>query len=75
MDRLHHASFFLFAIAVVAPISRGDDRPASPPGAEARRVYGEWRIRVRRDRGSNYDRLIEKSGLPLFREAGGRMVG
>jgi hypothetical protein len=47
----------------------------SLPGAEAARVYGEWRIRVKPDQGQTYERLIEKSGLPLFREAGGRMVG
>ena len=47
----------------------------SLPGAEAARVYGEWRIRVKPDQGQTYQRLIEKSGLPLFREAGGRMVG
>ena len=39
------------------------------------RVYGEWRIRIKPDRGEAYGQLIEKSGLPLFREAGGRMVG
>jgi type 1 glutamine amidotransferase/glyoxylase-like metal-dependent hydrolase (beta-lactamase superfamily II) len=39
------------------------------------RVYGEWRIHVRPDQGPAYDRLIAQSGLPLFREAGGRMVG
>src|ERR1051326_8414152 len=47
----------------------------SLPGGEATRVYGEWRIRVKPDQSQTYERLIEKSGLPLFREAGGRMVG
>jgi hypothetical protein len=50
---------------------------AAPPdgGAGARSVYGEWRIRVKPDRGADYAKLIEEQGLPLFREAGGRMVG
>ena len=57
--------------------SRGDDRPAhrSRPAGDATRVYGEWRIRIKPDKGPDYNRLIEQSGLPLFREAGGRMVG
>ena len=75
MVRLCRAPFFLLAMTALAAISRGDDRPAPPPGEGARRVYGEWRIRVRPDKGPEYDRLIEQSGLPLFREAGGRMVG
>ena len=45
------------------------------PTSEKTRVYGEWRIRVKPDKGQDYNRLIEQSGLPLFREAGGRMVG
>jgi type 1 glutamine amidotransferase len=43
--------------------------------AMSRKVYGEWRIQVRPDQGQQYQRLIEQEGLPLFREAGGRMVG
>jgi type 1 glutamine amidotransferase len=39
------------------------------------RVYGEWRIRVRPDKGQEYAALIAEQGLPLFRAAGGRMVG
>ena len=39
------------------------------------RVYGEWRIQVRPDKVNQYARLIENQGLPLFRQAGGRMVG
>lgn len=38
-------------------------------------VYGEWRIRVKPDKGAEYAKLIQEKGLPLFREAGGRMVG
>ena len=36
-----------------------------------------WRmaIRVRPDKGNEYAKLIETQGLPLFRRAGGRMVG
>jgi type 1 glutamine amidotransferase len=50
-----------------------DRSPAaeSPSG----KVYGEWRIQIRPDRVADYNRLIEQQGLPLFREAGGRMVG
>ena len=57
----------VFALCVLSPAARGDEPPA--------RVYGEWRIKVRPDQGPAYDALIEKSGLPLFRQAGGRMVG
>lgn len=51
-----------------------DARPSAslPP---QQRVYGEWRIRVKPDRGAEYAKLIEERGLPLFREAGGRAVG
>jgi type 1 glutamine amidotransferase len=71
---------FLCAIcvvcAVIAPGSRGGTEP--PPqagGNETKLVYGEWRIRVKPDQGPAYESLIQKSGLPLFRQAGGRMVG
>jgi len=43
--------------------------------AELPKVYGEWLIRPRPDKGTEYRKLIEENGLPLFREAGGRMVG
>src|SRR4051794_12107788 len=75
MDRPRLASLLLLAFAVLVPASRGDEGPAASPKDQARHVYGEWRIRVRPDKGPEYNRLIEKSGLPLFREAGGRMVG
>ncbi len=39
------------------------------------RVYGEWVIRVKPDKGLEYNELIKRKGLPLFRAAGGRMVG
>ena len=40
---------------------------------EPTKVYGEWRIRIRPDKGAEYTQLIARKGLPLFREAGGRM--
>jgi type 1 glutamine amidotransferase len=78
MSRLHRTSCLLLALAALLQTSRGDERGAPPgpaPGGGASRVYGEWRIRVRPDQGPAYNRLIERSGLSLFREAGGRMVG
>ena len=39
------------------------------------KVYGEWRILVKCDKGPEYESLIKQDGLPLFRQAGGRMVG
>lgn len=41
----------------------------------APRAYGEWRIQIRPDQLDEYAALIETKGLPLFRAAGGRMVG
>ena len=64
----------IFALLLTSNAARGDE-PPKPPDEPPARVYGEWRIRVRPDQGSAYDALIEKSGLPLFRQAGGRMVG
>jgi hypothetical protein len=50
--------------------------PAQPAVARpTARAYGEWRIRVRPDKMKEYAQLIETKGLPLFRAAGGRMVG
>jgi hypothetical protein len=53
--------------------------PAAPAEAAVARLtpraYGEWRIRVRPDKMQEYAELIETKGLPLFRAAGGRMVG
>lgn len=45
-------------------------QPSAPP-----KIYGEWLIRVKPDKGAQYDQLIEEKGLPLFHAAGGRMVG
>ncbi len=78
MPEFRRTAWSLLALAAIVPASRGDDPPAQQepaPAGDASRVYGEWRIRVRPDQGPAYDRLIEQSGLPLFREAGGRMVG
>ena len=78
MFRLRQLSLISLSLAVVVSTSRGDERsaPSTPtPAIAPARVYGEWRIRVRPDQGPAYNRLIEQSGLPLFREAGGRMVG
>ena len=74
MTRLLCTACVLFAFLGQASSSRGDE-PAKPGGDDTKRVYGEWRIRVRPDQGPAYDALIQKSGLPLFRAAGGRMVG
>ena len=51
-----------------------DTRPSAtlPPAPP---VFGEWRIRVKPERVAEYGQLIEKQGLVLFREAGGRPVG
>ena len=78
MSRFRRLLWLLLAMAVLAPMSNGEDGPARAkpaPVSDASRVYGEWRIRVRPDQGPAYNRLIEQSGLPLFRAAGGRMVG
>ena len=75
---IRRTAWLLLVLAVLALTTRGDDRPAPPnpgPGGDAARVYGEWRIRVKPDQGPAYNRLIEQSGLALFRAAGGRMVG
>ena len=62
---------------MVAATSHGDEPLSQLSGAEpdSSRIYGEWRIHTKPDKGSEYSRLIENSGLPLFRAAGGRMVG
>ena len=50
---------------------RDEQRASADSPAAARKVYGEWLIRVRPDKGSEYSELIARKGLPLFREAGG----
>lgn len=57
--------YFLQDGAASSPVSAAD-----PP-----KVHGEWRIRVKPDSGAAYAQLIQEKGLPLFREAGGKMVG
>jgi hypothetical protein len=63
----------LVAVCAALP-GFGLARAAEGP-APANKVYGEWLIRPRPDKGAEYRRLIEQQGLPLFREGGGRMVG
>ncbi len=64
-------------VAVLTPAVRADQQANAPNAANSPsgKVYGEWLIRVKPDKGPEYNRLIEEKGLPLFREAGGRMVG
>ncbi|HLJ11041.1 MAG TPA: NIPSNAP family protein [Planctomycetaceae bacterium] len=65
----------LFHLLIVMVCLGGFAGRAEEPAASRVKVYGEWRIAVKADKGSEYDRLIETEGLPLFRKAGGRMVG
>ena len=76
----------LLILAASLPLARsgrgqdegaGKQRGPQPAGGEAPpgKVYGEWAIRVKPDKGADYGKLIQEKGLPLFREAGGRMVG
>jgi type 1 glutamine amidotransferase len=74
MPRIRCLTCIAWALVSLSQTTRGENTEG-PRVDEAPRVYGEWRIRVRPDQGPAYDRLIEQSGLPLFREAGGRMVG
>jgi type 1 glutamine amidotransferase len=63
-------------LVVFAKDSVGDEQSGSVrKPATTNKVYGEWLIRVKPDKGVEYNQLIEQQGLPLFREAGGRMVG
>lgn len=50
-------------------------KPTAQASQSSGKVYGEWRIQIKPDKGPDYDKLIESEGLPLFRAAGGRMVG
>ena len=52
-------------------------RRPSQAGGRRGRALRLWRVADQGapDQGPAYDSLIEKSGLPLFRQAGGRMVG
>jgi len=44
-------------------------------GQAGKKIYGEWRILIKPDKGQEYNDLIKSRGLPLFRQAGARMVG
>ena len=67
------------ALLSVRPLSSSaaDPAPAAKPSPVRRdaKAYGEWRIQVKPDKMQAYANLIESQGLPLFREAGGKMVG
>lgn len=70
----------LFAILLFGIFCSGASRaalgtePVDRAGA-GKKVYGEWRILIKPDKGQEYNALIKSRGLPLFRQAGGRMVG
>jgi hypothetical protein len=74
MCRLVATTTCVLAIASIAASVEAQDKAAREKPAAAK-VYGEWLIRVHPDKGAEYNALIEKEGLPLFRQAGGRMVG
>jgi hypothetical protein len=63
----------VFAI-LATPLPANEDTEQNKSPALGK-VYGEWLIRVKPDKGPQYKELIEREGLPLFRAAGGRMVG
>src|SRR2546426_405266 len=52
-----------------APAATAAQNPAPSSG----KVYGEWFIRVKPDKGAEYSQLIQEKGLILFRDAGGRV--
>src|SRR5262245_8729296 len=62
-------------LTAILILAQATSRAADPPADSLGKVYGEWRIGVKPDKGAEYDKLIETEGLTLFREAGGRMVG
>src|SRR5262249_20137081 len=64
-----------FGLAAILLFLRPVDGRAADPPDSLGKVYGEWLIAVKPDKGAEYDKLIESEGLPLFRKAGGRMVG
>jgi len=76
---MHRRRFaVLLSLTTLLAIELERQAPAAPPhnAPDAdRRVYGEWRIHIRPDQGQEYNQLIAEQGLPLFRAAGGRMVG
>lgn len=74
---MRHPLRLTVLVAAIAALAGQGPAPAVDEKASdvTTRVYGEWHIRPRPDRGAEYRRLIEQKGLPLFREGGGRMVG
>jgi type 1 glutamine amidotransferase len=68
-------SLTLIVVVLSAAAAAKESEPSPAPPSPSGTVYGEWRIQIRPDRLADYNRLIERQGLPLFREAGGRMVG
>src|SRR4029077_16181145 len=69
--RISTALLVLIGLLCQSAILRAEDK--NPPAPA--KVYGEWLIHPRPDKGAEYRKLIEEKGLPLFREGGGRMVG
>ena len=52
-------------VAVLTPAVRADQQANAPKAANSPsgKVYGEWLIRVKPDKGPEYNRLIEEKGL------------
>jgi hypothetical protein len=78
---MHRTDIGLLLLAAAATLlSTMTARAAKTKGppkksAASGKVYGEWLIRPKPDKGPEYNRLIDQRGLALFRAAGGRMVG
>src|SRR5271156_5295599 len=74
---MHSIARTVIATVVILYLSllAGPGQAQEVAGAKLDKVYGEWRIVVNPDKSPEYDKLIETEGLPLFRQAGGRMVG
>ncbi len=69
-----HLLTALLVVSLAATI-RADEKTVPEKRPASDKVYGEWLIRVKPDQVAAYNELIECQGLPLFRAAGGRMVG
>ena len=65
---------FSFSVAIGLMLLSGLAAHAAEDKQTAK-VYGEWKILVKCDKGPEYESLIKSEGLSLFRQAGGRMVG
>ena len=46
-----------------------------PKPFQPAKVYGEWRIRVKPGQDEKFSRLVNEQGLPVYRAAGGTMIG